>query len=415
MNQASYGKALIKRLSALVITIGASQMIILSQISLISEYCGLSVAELGMLVAIGTACIMFAGPYWGQRIDRLGAKPVLRFGLITSLLANVVFVGVILLLGLQRLDPSLGFAILICSRIVNGIGAAGIYPSCQSWGVNHTPPEQRMKVLSSLSAAVNIGRVIGPLLALPTLALLSLLKQFPPSLQLTTLLWILILPLFGLWALGGLQGQAVNTDDSNESTAKEPFAVTPYLLFFLAACCTITVSQLQVLLGPVLEDFYHLSALAASKGSAALLVAIAVVAATIQLTVVRRIRSARFGLILGGSLLTVGLICMQALLGGWGALPGLLLIVAGITLMIPAYTSLISASAGTKQGRIFGQLSMVHTGGFTIGFGLGSWLYTHVHSFPLIGLLSSAALLIAVLLICLQSKLTAEGATQEVN
>ena len=399
MNQPASHSFPLRRLAVLVSTMGAGQVILLTLVPLISALCGLSIASLGGLVALGTACFMLAAPVWGGLSDRLGRKPVLIAGVLGILLAQSLFTLFLLLLAAGTVSTTQGLWALGMSRLVYGLFGAAIYPACQAWAVDNSVPARRLAVLSNMSAAANLGRMLGPVLALPGLGLAWLGLG-----ELWALVWLPLLPAASLLLLLPMPGGA-------RSPVVEPVLDVPRLNLPIFALCTVAllatvaIGQLQIMLGPVLGDFYALDAVTASSVTAWLLLGVAVISVAVQLGFVRRVQAPRSCLVLGAGLLLVGISLLWWQLGSLRALAGLVVFVMGVACIVPAYTSLLSEQGGGRLGRAFGFLTLMHTAGYTIGFAVGGWGYTASASQPLLGLLLAVLLMgVAVLMVLLSPR-----------
>ena len=104
-----------------------------------------------MLVAAFSAMQLVSAPFWGRISDRYGRKPVLLFGLGASALGYVVF---------AFADS---YWLLLVSRIVQGAGG-GTTGVIQAYVADAVKPHNRAKGLGWLSAATNLGVIVGPLL-----------------------------------------------------------------------------------------------------------------------------------------------------------------------------------------------------------------------------------------------------------
>ncbi|BBM02171.1 MFS transporter [Microbulbifer sp. GL-2] len=379
----------LRKINWVVASQGAAQVVLLTQIPLIVERCGLSLASIGGLVALGTLCLMLAGPVWGELGDRIGRKPVLLAGLTGALLAQGLFVALLIAMAQGRLPEEDAILALAASRVVYGLNAAAIYPCCQAWAVELGEQERRLSILSGLSAAANLGRGLGPLLALPALL----------AGDLWPLAWLVLLPLTALWLTLGLpQADAENSPpDSDGNTALPPGALA---LFATALLSTVSVGQLQVVMGPVLKDLYSLSALGASSATAVLLAAVAICGFLVQVGLVRKLKAPQMSFILGVISLASGSMLLSSTLGSLLAVFGLLVFVVGIAFLVPGYSALLSQSK-QRGGRLFGLLALMHTGGYTIGFAVGGWLYEHQPQQPLFGLQLSVSLIAVCAVIAL--------------
>lgn len=385
------------RLGAVVASVGAAQVVLLTLVPIISEAAHLSIASIGGLVALGTFCFMIAGPVWGEISDRKGRKAVVLIGLCGAALAQLLFVSLLIMLAHATITIDHGVLLLAVSRIVYGLSAAGVYPACQAWAVENHPEEQRLSVLSSLSAAANLGRVLGPLLALPALGLASWYGgEFWP------LIWLVLLPVLAVTLTLSMSGGQVSL-----AQHPEPFEMNPGIAGLLAVAMlgTAAIGQLQVMLGPVLGDYYGLQAVAASSWAAGLLLLVAAVSVLVQLLVVRRMEAPRLSLVVGGLFMLAGSGLLWPTMGSLMAVLSLVLFVAGVACVVPGYTTLLSQQAGgQRQGRLFGLLTLMHTAGYTLGFAAGGWIYTHVQDMPLVGLLAAVLLMLVATVVSLQRR-----------
>lgn len=376
------GTPYLRRIQLLVATQGASQVVLLALIPVIGEACNIGVAAIGGLVALGTLCLMLAGPVWGLLSDRLGRRPVLLAGLAGALLGQSLLVAVLAAMAAGMPGGSLPLALLAISRVVYGFGAAAIYPGCQAWALELGSADRRLATLSSISAAANFGRGLGPLLVLPGLAAGGL---WP-------LVWLLLLPLLGLLLIAKVPASAAA--DRGEESRGGATRGGQWPLLAAAFLGTATIGQLQVAMGPALGDFYGLGAAQASSATALLLVGVALCGFLVQWKLVRRLPSPAVGLVLGALLLAVGAGALALTLGGPAAAAGLALFVVGVAFLVPGYSALLSGGRESgRRGRVFGLLATMHTGGYTAGYALGGWLYTQLPGQPLLGMAASAVLL----------------------
>lgn len=371
----------LRKINWIVSSQGAAQVVLLTQIPLIVEHCDLSLASIGSLVALSTLCLMIAGPLWGELGDRIGRRPVLLVGLTGTLFAQCLFVGLLISMAQGHLDENSALLALAASRVIYGLSAAAIYPCCQAWAVETGAAEKRFSILSGLSAAANLGRGLGPLLALPALL----------AGDLWPLAWLVLLPLTALVLSASLPG-ADAAKAQAQSNGKTTLPAGALALFATALLGTVSVGQLQVVMGPTLQDLYGLSALGASSTTAVLLAAVAICGFLVQVGVVRKLKAPQLSFILGVVSLCSGAILLSSTLGSSFAIFGLLVFVLGIAFLVPGYSALLSQPQ-QRGGRLFGLLSLMHTGGYTIGFAVGGWLYELQPQKPLMGLLVSVSLI----------------------
>ena len=107
---------------------------------------GMVVALLVMMFSVAQ---LVSAPFWGRISDRYGRRPALMIGLGASAIAYVIFA------------YANSLELLLLCRIVQGAGG-GTVGVVQAYVADATEPKDRAKALGWLSAATNLGVVIGP-------------------------------------------------------------------------------------------------------------------------------------------------------------------------------------------------------------------------------------------------------------
>lgn len=103
-----------------------------------------------VLVSAFSAMQLVSAPLWGRVSDRYGRKPTLLIGLAGSAVAYVIFA------------YASTYWLLLVSRLVQGAGG-GTTGVIQAYVADSVEPKNRAKGLGWLSAATNLGVVLGPL------------------------------------------------------------------------------------------------------------------------------------------------------------------------------------------------------------------------------------------------------------
>src|SRR5258705_4600381 len=105
----------------------------------------------GFIVTSYTVAQLLSAPMWGRFSDRVGRRPTLIIALGASAIAYLIF----------------GFAnsllLLFLSRLVQGAGG-GTVGVIQAYVADSTEPKDRTRALGWLSATMNLGVVIGPVI-----------------------------------------------------------------------------------------------------------------------------------------------------------------------------------------------------------------------------------------------------------
>lgn len=123
--------------------------IIVPLLSLYAETFGASGSEIGLLVSSFALARLSFSPIVGSLSDRVGRRPIIVTTLFISATAHLIF----------ALAPSL--AVLFIGRIIAGIGASNI-PVASAYIADTTDLKHRTRSMGLISAAYNIGFVLGP-------------------------------------------------------------------------------------------------------------------------------------------------------------------------------------------------------------------------------------------------------------
>ncbi|HET7593896.1 MAG TPA: MFS transporter [Stellaceae bacterium] len=112
---------------------------------------GASAAEVTWMMACYSLAQLFFSPLLGRLSDRIGRRPVLLISLVASV-ASYLW---------------LGFAdalwMLFAARLLSGAGAGNI-AAAQAYITDITPPETRAKAMGMIGAAFGLGFTVGPAL-----------------------------------------------------------------------------------------------------------------------------------------------------------------------------------------------------------------------------------------------------------
>ena len=105
--------------------------------------------EIGAVVGIYSIMQFFFAPVWGRLSDRIGRRPVLLIGLLSSTTGYLLF----------AFTHSL--TVLFLSRVIAGSGGANI-ATAQAYIADSTSPENRAKGMGLIGAAFGLGFILGP-------------------------------------------------------------------------------------------------------------------------------------------------------------------------------------------------------------------------------------------------------------
>lgn len=117
------------------------------------------------LTSLASLTYFLTAPYWGRRSDIVGRKPIIIIGLVGYALGTIAFNGVAHL-GLAGVFGGLIlYFMMMATRVLLVMVMSSTQPAASAYVVDITPLEKRVKGMSRLGAANQIGTMVGPALA----------------------------------------------------------------------------------------------------------------------------------------------------------------------------------------------------------------------------------------------------------
>lgn len=246
-------------------------------VSLGNEF-GLDFARLGLLVSTFYVVSGIGQASSGFVVDRIGARPVLWFGLACFVLSGVL------------IGSANGYAMLIAAAVVGGIGNSVFHPADYSI-INHRVSAARLgHAFSAHGLTGNLGWALTPVFMTSITLLADWRVAAYSAAGLVAL--VLLLTILGRDLLGGPSPLEGHADAETGKAAAKPVAKPqesvlttlatllskPALwgAFLFFACTSIALSSVQNYTIPLLGQLYDLSKVAASSALSGYMVASAV-------------------------------------------------------------------------------------------------------------------------------------------
>ncbi|WP_281646447.1 MFS transporter [Parendozoicomonas sp. Alg238-R29] len=341
-----------------VVLQGAGQTALLACLPLLNEITKAGYSLLTAALSAGMVMVLFTAPFWGARSDRLGRLTVIRIALLAIAVGNIVLALVVLAAEESLLSPLVVVALIFASRIVYGAFVGGLYPSVQAHILDTTPHAQRAKALSRVSAAINVGRLLGPLAGLVAVhwGVAALLVALG------------VAPLLLLMVMGVKAGKAEESSKEEESpNIREPLWQLCGPVFVMAVFVTGVFGVLQFSIGPVLQTRLQLSSVTTTEQLSSLMMVVSLIT-LIMHVICSRLMGRRHLTLLraGATILLTGCLVLVQTESMWAIWIGLSLAAASVMMMTPAYTALAAEQVNHERGKMTGLLSMMHSGGYAI-------------------------------------------------
>ncbi|WP_082542478.1 MULTISPECIES: MFS transporter [unclassified Mesorhizobium] len=367
--------ALLPRLAMAVSAIGFGQSAFVSLVPMVMERLKLDAFAIGAATAIGAAAFLVGSPLWGRMGERLGYGKLLRLLGLAMLAAQAMFAALLVF----GAGAALGIVLLMLSRFVYGFAASGVMPTVQVWASRAVADDRRQAALGLLGAGVSTGRLAG---AVPAAAAI-ISPLLPPLLFVLSPLLLWLAP--GKEESGGrADGNAVN---ASKDVGISPFDRRVLPCLAIGFCLTLGFGQVQMMLGPMIQQRFGLDATQATTVTGVALMLVAVVMVLVQgLVVARLLLSERKSVVAGCLLVCAGMVLLAVTGNHTVSAIALAAAAAGIAVATPGYIAWLTKRVEPQQqGAAAGWLASTHVLGQSIGALVGGFAFTLWPFAPLAG------------------------------
>lgn len=154
---------------------GMGQTIVMAILPSLGREIHLGEFAIGAIISASSLVFFISSRVWGRVSDRWGRKPVILVGLWGYAVGTLVFAGLFAAGMAGLLAGSLLYALIIGTRMSQSMLMSATAPGTAALIADTTTPVTRAAGMGRLSAASNIGSIMGPAMAglLATLSLLA--------------------------------------------------------------------------------------------------------------------------------------------------------------------------------------------------------------------------------------------------
>ncbi len=380
------------------VLLGAGQTTLLISLPAMVAETGIGYETLTAMIALGTCLFIVSAPSWGRISDSHGRKIVVSIGLagFAASYSLIAFAVYWLTAGIVSTESAIG--LMFVARIIYGLTVSGLYPALQAWAIDDTDSSARVRSLSHISASINTGRLLGPVIPAALIDHGSMLPVLVLSLLSAPLLLLISLQ-------ESCSSRAQNLADKNPGTGQLQRLVFSFWPILLVACSVTTLfGLLQYLIGPIMQQRFGFGGVEASRILSMLMMAAALSTIVAHLLLSRWNQGRLINKLKTGSVLLLtgclGIVFAEKMI--W-LLAGLVICAASIALLTPVYTTIAITQAGKNRGLLTGTLSMIHTTGYTLGALLGGVGVTLENQLAVVFCISIAVLNITVAFLLVDS------------
>ncbi len=378
LNQVTITMAFRLLFSALLAT-AIGQSVMLTTLPSLGRDANLSELQVAIIMS-SSACIFALGTtFWSRVARKQGFKRTLMMGLTGYTLGTLLFAGMWSLGYLNMLSGSALFAALLIARSLQSTIMSATPPSVVGYAIAVSPSSERVKAISKVTSANNLGQVVGPAYA-------GALAGFGLLTPLYSIVLLTIAALLLIWrklpSLAPQQpattGHAVTKESAGAVRATTPVMIGASASLFCA------MAMMQQTLGFFFIDEYGYSTVEAAQHVGFAMMSMAVASLVIQFTVVQRSLCRPQSLIF----ISLPLIASGYLLMYTHQTLTLLYIAMAVlgTGMGMAYPSIAAVATSychpKRQATVTGMITATPAMGYIVGPPIAALLYGHTERLP---------------------------------
>jgi len=337
----------------------------------------LAITSLSAMTALIFALV---APYWGRRSDSLGRKSVILIGLLGYTFGTLLF-NLVAYAGFQGLlTGGMLWLLLVLARVVHAAIMSATFPASNAYIIDVTPLTDRAKGLGRMSAANQLGVLMGPIMAATVVAgfLMPLMIQASITFICALLVYFLLPESRDLNSLSTEDAQHTNQLSDKKAFVKLSFFDSRYRFILPVGLVLYTMQgMVQQTLGFFCEDVLGMSRMNSVQFYAVAMMCSSLAMIAAQLLVVQRTSLScsmliRFGLPFCA--LGYGIIAYMA--SKFGLLLGMAMFGFGVGLVIPGFSAAASYTVQSReQGNLSGLIGSIAGMGFVIGPIMGGAIY----------------------------------------
>jgi len=332
--------------------LGLAQNSLLVALPVLAAASALTIPQWGSLILTGSLLFAVGNPLWGRLTDRWGPRPILVVALLGYTLS---FALIGLAFGAKSrglLSPALLYTAVAGARLLYGLTASGLVPACQRWALARRP-DDRVRALTSVSAGLTTGRLIGPPMA--GMAVMAGAEA--------AIACLVVAGMSAITLIAPLTGPPGKQPSDQPAEWRLSQAKTLWPCLGMASFMALAVSIMQLALPERISFSLQTRPDQTALWMSLLLFVGAVAALTIQTGVLRyRTPPERRLLALGSCSLAGGIVLLIQTPGIVGLILGVMAVTGGSALLVPAYTARATRHGG--DGARAGLIGMAHTGGY---------------------------------------------------
>ncbi|NMH60870.1 MFS transporter [Alteromonas ponticola] len=360
-------------------TTAIGQSVVITTLPSLGREAGLS--EIQVAIIMSSSAVMFAigTNLWSRVARRKGYRRTLMIGLSGYSIGTLLFASM-WYLGIHSILSGVGlFLALLISRTLQSSIMSATPPSAIGYAITNSAHTDRVKAISKVTSANNLGQVLGPTFA-------GALVGFG---ILTPLYSVIVLTVLAFFVVKRYLPKQISTVE--QTTAEQPsehsyVTVKPItaMLVVFSACVFCSMAMLQQTLGFFFMDEYGESTIAAAQSVGIAMMISAASSFAAQIGIIQRVRIRPEKLIqLALLLLAVAYLLCFLHQNTIVLYVAMVLLGSGLGMAYPSIAAIASSRCDPdKQAKVTGLITSTPALGYIAGPPISALLYSYDHRYP---------------------------------
>jgi MFS family permease len=354
------------------------QSVVMTTLPSLGRQTGLTELQVATIMSSSAIAFALGNTLWSSITKKLGFRRLLMLGLTGYTIGTIIFASVWLSGFAAILTGSGLFAALLLSRCGQAVVMSASPPAAVGYAIAISPPQERIKAISKVSSANNLGQILGPSFA-------GVLVGFGLLVPLYTITLLTLGALVLIWKfLPNTYPIKVEPNIQPTKPKVAPVKISVALLIFMSASVFCTIAMMQQSLGFFMIDQHGETPVQAAQSMGLAMMISAICALAIQVGFMQRTQLLPSQIIpIAIPVLALGYLILYLHHAQSTLYLAMILIGCGMGTTYPAIAALAtSVCKPENQARVTGMITASPAMGFIIGPPLAALFYANEHRLP---------------------------------
>ncbi len=355
------------------------QSVVLTTLPSLGREAGLTEFQVAVIMSSSAFIFALGTTFWSRIAKKQGHRRILMVGLTGYTLGTLLF-ALVWALGLNGyLVGSLLFISLLLARSLQSSIMSATPPSAVGYAIGISPLSQRVKSISKVTSANNLGQVLGPTYA-------GALVGFGLLTPLYSIVLLTLIALLLVWTKlpTHVAPPPSSANSAQETADEENLKPLTALLITLCASVFCAMAMMQQTLGFFLIDHYGATPVKAAQGVGLAMMISAIFSLGVQLLIVQRTRARPEKLIMiAMPLLAAAYLLMYLHQTVYGLYCAMMLLGLAMGMGYPSIAAVATSRCHPeKQATVTGMITATPAMGYVVGPPVSALFYSYGHRLP---------------------------------